>query len=252
MRIIEDDIKRFAELCAAEAYTSAEFFEESGIGIYNEKRMHKILKRMMCDRESCYEIKVGRYVADICDDGVITEIQCGAMAPLKEKLSYYLENTEYDVCVVHPIVARRRIIRADKETGEVLRSRLSSKKETEWQGMAELYPIRELLSSPRLSVRLMIVEVEEYRFSERVRYRKKGAYDREVFPTALRGSVELDGAEDYRRFLPDELSGREFGAKDYEPYTPLRGRDVYSALNVLAALGIVEREKQGRSVIYKG
>lgn len=252
MRIIEDDIRRFKELCDAEAYTSADFFEESGIGIYNEKRMHKILKRTVCERESCYEIRVGKYIADICDDGVITEIQCGDFAPLREKLSYYLTGTEYDVCVVHPLIVKRRIIRADKETGEIIRIRTSPRRESEWDALAELYPIRELLGSPRLSVRLMPVEVEEYRFSERMRYRREGAYDREVFPTALLGCIELDGTEDYFRFFPKELSGREFTAKDYEPFTPLRGRSIYSALNVLAALGIIEREKQGRMVRYKG
>ena len=107
------DIERFKALCDSESYNSADFFEEQGIGIYKEKRLHKILKRTLCERESCYEIKVGRYIADICDDGVITEIQCGPLSPLKAKLKYYLEETEYDVCIVHPLVAKRRLIRAD-------------------------------------------------------------------------------------------------------------------------------------------
>lgn len=251
MTEIRADIERFRALAASESYTSADFFEESGIGIYNEKRLHKILKRTLCERESCYEIKIGRYVADICDDGVISEIQCGSLLPLCDKLRYYLDETEYDVCIVHPLVAKRRIIKANKETGEVLSRRLSPKKESEWDGLASLYPIREFLSSPRVSVRFMFVELEEYRFSERMRYRREGAYDSEVFPTELVGCLDLNSPEDYTRFLPNELCGREFSVNEYSALTGVRGMDAYSVLNLLSALGITERKKQGRRVSYK-
>ena len=251
---IKADIERFAALAASESYTSADFFEEQGIGIYKEKRLHKILKRTLCEKESCYEVKVDRYIADICDDGVITEIQCGALSPLRDKLRYYLEETEYDVCVVHPIVAKRRIIRANKDTGEVLGRRLSPLKENIWSGLASLYPIREFLASPRLSVRFMFVELEEYRFSKKMRYRREGAYDREVFPIALLGCEDIDGADSLARFIPDGLKTRgdtPFSAADYAAAVEQKGIDAYSILNTLAAAGLLEREKQGRNVRYK-
>ena len=251
MIVIKEDIARFKALCDSESYTSADYFEEQGIGIYKEKRLHKILKRTLCDKESAYEVKVGKYIADICDDGVITEIQCGSLAPLREKLKYYLGQTEYDVCVVHPLVAKRRIIRANKETGEIIRSRLSSAKEGIWHGLAELYPIGELLRSPRLSVRFMFVELEEYRFSEKMRYRKEGAYDREVFPTALLGCEDIDSTEALASFVPKELYGKDFTAAEFTPYTNIRGMNVYSVLNTLAAAGVLDREKRGRGVWYR-
>ena len=250
MTVIKEDVERFKALCDSESYTSADFFEEQGIGIYKEKRLHKILKRTLCERESCYEIKVGRYIADICDGGVITEIQCGSLAPLRAKLEYYLEQTEYDVCVVHPLIVKRRIIRANRETGEVIRSRLSSVRENVWTGIAELYPIREFLPSPRLSVRFMLVELEEYRFSERMRYRKEGAYDKEVFPTALVGCEDIDTVDDLRNFIPAELCGKEFTAAEFASLIKQRGMNVYSILNTLAAIGALHGQKKGKAVIY--
>ena len=133
----------------------------------------------------------------------------------------------------------------------MIRSRLASAKESIWHGIAELYPIREFLNSSRLSVRFMFVELEEYRFSERVRYRKEGAYDREVFPTALIGCEDIDGVESLARFIPEELQEKEFTAADFARITRQRGIDVYSILNTLFAVGLIEREKRGRSTFYK-
>ncbi len=240
----------FARLCAAESYSAA-IPSQEGIGIYNEKRLHRILKHTLCERESCFEVKIGKYIADICEDGRITEIQCASLAPLRAKLEYYLENTDCHVCVVHPIIVRKKLIRAERETGEILRIKQSPKRETLYSALAALYPIRELLSDARISVRIMSVEAEEYRYSERTRYRREGKYDADTFPTALVDALELSRPEDYSRFLPAELVGREFCAAEYAPYAKLRGRDIYSALNVLAAVGILSREKLGARVVYR-
>ncbi len=246
--MIEKEI--FDSLCAAESYRVCGLSCESGIGIYNEKRLHKILKRTVCDNEDCFEVGVGRYVADVLADGVISEIQCASLAPLKAKIEYYLKETEFDVRVVLPLIVKRRIIRAERETGEIIRVRNSPKKENIYTALAKLYPIRELLVSPRLCVEVAFIEAEEYRYSERMRFRKKGAYDAELFPTSLVECVSLCGVEDYGKFLPEELKKDEFSAQDFAALTPLSGRDVYSALNTLAALGLLRREKQGRSVRY--
>ena len=240
----------FESLCAAESYRVQGALAESGIGIYNEKRLHRILKNTFCQNEDCFEVKVGRYIADIALAERIIEIQCGPLTPLKNKIEYYLDSTELEVCVVLPLIAKRTIIRAERETGEIMRVRTSPKRQNEWHALAKLYPIRHLLGNERLTVRMMLVEAEEYRYSEAVRFRKSGKYDSELFPTVLADSVELCGKESYARFVPDGLAEGEFSAADYSALTPLRGRDAYSALNTLAELGLLHREKQGRAVRY--
>ena len=242
--------ERFARLCASLSYAHGAGSFEEGIGIYNEKRIHRILKRTLCEREDCFEIKVGRYTADVLDGNQIYEIQCGPLYLLKDKLEYYLGSTEYEVTVVHPIITKRVVIRADRDTGEVIRRRISPIKERPEKILPMMYNLAPFVSNPRFSMLLVCLEVEEYRFSEAVRYRKSGRYDSEVFPIAMGEVIELRGVEDYVEFLPRELIGKSFSASEYEQYSALRGIDTYSALKTLANIGLIERKKEGRKVIY--
>lgn len=242
--------QRFRELCLREGY-AAEGYAEESIGIYMEKRLHRILKNTLCEDRECHEVKVGKCIADILEGNLITEIQTASTAPLLAKLGYYLENTELSIRVVIPLVAKRTIIRAERETGEILRVSTSPKKERDIDLLAKLFPIREMLSSDRVSVWGLSVTLEEYRYSERMRYRREGRYDSDVFPQEIVGETELYGTEDYKELLPSELFGTEFSAADFGRITRIRGIDRYSALNTLVALGIVECEKRGRANVYK-
>ncbi len=244
-----DEQRRFAQLCLAESYRVGT--QADSIGIYQEKRLHGILKRLVCDSESTHEVRLGRYVADVVSDGVISEIQTKNLGRLRAKLEYYLENTEYSIVIIHPIIKNRRIIRADRESGEIKSNKLSPKHENVHDALARLYPIADLLSNERVRTRIMHVEVEEYRYSERMRYRRQGAFDSDVFPTCLTDISELCELGDFAKYIPDELCVNAFSANDFFPYTTLRGRDVYSMLNTLSAVGVLERTKEKGSVIYR-
>ena len=93
-----------------------------------------------------------------------------------------------------------------------------------------------------------MLRADEMRYSERVRYRKSGAYDAELFPRELLGELVLRSAEDYRRFLPEGLS--DFTAAEYASFSKLRGRKLYSALNTLCAVGVLRKEQEGKKYRY--
>ena len=243
--------ERFATLAAAESYTVKGLSAEEGIGIYNEKRLHRVLKRTFCDNENFFEIKVGRYTADVLCDGHIYEIQCASFAPLTDKIGYYLNETDNFVTVVHPLVVKRKIIRADRESGEISYVRSSPKRAHLEDILPKLYYLRDFIGHARFSIIVALVEVEEYRYSEAVRYRKSGKYDNEVFPTKLVELIELREVADYVEFLPAELIGKEFSAADYQPHTHLRGRDLYSALNLLSHIGLIDKRTEGRRAWYR-
>ena len=111
------DREKFAKLCAEDG--AGEICADS-IGLYKEKRLHRILKRLVCENPDAHEFKIGNYVADVFETGRITEIQTGSFYPLHRKLTYYLAKTDYEVRLVHPVIAEKRIIRIDKESGEVI------------------------------------------------------------------------------------------------------------------------------------
>ena len=246
-----DEKQRFKELASAESYRAVGLSAEEGIGVYNEKRLHRILKRTVCDDESCFEIKVGRYVADVLDGAAIREIQCRSFRPLAPKVEYYLNETDYSVEIIHPVIVRKKLIRAERETGEILGIKQSPKRESVYNALARMYPLRELIGNRRLSLKVMLIEAEEYRYSEQ-RYRcREGRYDAELFPTEIVDTVVLRSAEDYAALLPEELWGKEFTASDFARYCKLNSRDLYSALNVLSAIGVLKREQRGRRVFYK-
>lgn len=238
----------FHRLCLEDAALSEN--DGDGIGTYNEKRFHRIFKRFVTDDASCYEIKIGKYVADVLCDGHITEIQTTAYAKLAPKIRYYLEQTDYTVSVVMPLICERLIIRADRETGEVRYTRRSPQKKGLSDAFANLYYLRELLPNERLMVHVMLVSAEEYRYSERMRYRREGAYDRDVRPVDIREEIVLRGKEAYLRFIPQSLKGREFDAKEFGKATGMSGRGLYSALNTLTDMGLLLRRKQGNKYIY--
>ena len=246
----EAESARFAELCIHDELVFGEN-ENIGINIYNEKRLHRVLKKTLCENEEQLEIRTGKYIADIRDGNLITEIQCGSLYPLVQKLEYYLNEEDYSVTVVHPIIAKRRIIKADKITGEIKSSKMSPKKENEWSVLPQLYWIREVINSPKLKIRIMFVTADEFRYSERVRRRRSGAYDSSLCPRELLGSIDINGADDLMIYIPDVLREKgEFTSDDYSALSKLRGASLSAGLKLLCHAGLLERRKEGRRYIY--
>ena len=235
---------QFREICNTERSLSQ---SQSGIGTYNEKLLHRIIKRFVYANEGNYEIPIGGYVADLIVGDRIFEIQTSSLRPLADKLRYYLEHTDLNVTVIHPIIANKTLIRMDKESGEIIRARRSPLRGKICNALPELFYIRELFSDPRLSVCILLIDAEEHRYSERMRYRKAGAYDSILFPTDLIDIGRLSSTDDLKSFLPSSPS---FSAKEYSQYIGIKGRDVYSALNFLCYVGVLKKEKEGNKYIY--
>ncbi len=242
------DTERFSELCKKDAYTPHSQRGE-GIGTYNEKRLHRILKSYISENESTYEIPLRRYVADIFENGRITEIQTGNMDRLLPKLRFYLEKTQYPVTVVYPIIRNKIIFRVDGDSGELIRQRMSSIHGNPWDALPPLYHIRELLPNKRLTIRVLLIDADEYRYSEAVRYRKSGRYVSELFPTGLALEFELSDLESFRQLLPD--TPHPFTAAEYSAAIKRKGRELYSALNLFCSLGLLDRRKDGKRYVYK-
>ena len=73
----------FSELCELHSATEVRGGEFAGIGVDNEKRIHRVIKEFVSSDPEAYEIKLGGAVADVFSDGTVTEIQTGGFYPLK-------------------------------------------------------------------------------------------------------------------------------------------------------------------------
>ncbi len=249
-RLLNDDILRFEAICAS--LSSSLSTAGESIGTFNEKRVHRAIKRFVTEDESCYEIKVGSSVADVLFGGTIYEIQTGSFYPLTKKIAAYLAEAKNEVRIICPVVTKNRIVRLDTATGEVLRTRTMNTKRGAINILPELIYLSDFLKNPRLCFDIYLIETEEQRYSDTVyRYRKKGRRDSEVFPVTLREIVSLETTEDFVSLIPEELIKKAkksggFTAAEFAAASGLLGRRAYLALGALSAAGILEKEKEGK------
>lgn len=246
---IDHDKKKFAALLENEQDSI------SGIGTYNEKSLHKILKAFFCDYQSLLEVPVGPYLADIKTDDEIIEIQTGSFYPLAKKIAYYLANTDCKIKIVHPIICKKEILRVDKESGELIRKRTSTKHERAEDVLPELLWLGENIKNDRLSVELFLISIAEHRYSDtRQRYRKSGAYDSRSYPKELLGRIKLSTTDDIKALLSPEIVqiSNGFTAAEFGKIMGFRGRKIYSALGALCNAGILKKTQlpSSRSATY--
>ena len=250
---------------------------EPHIGTLREKRLHAAIKLYLCPDETCHERPVAdllatedgepvdkkrRMVADIMTDGHILEVQTGGFYPLREKLAWYLAHTPCRVTVVHPIPAVRYLSWIHPEDGSIISRRRSPKGGQVRDVAKELYWLADFIGDPRVSLRLLLIELEEYRMADGwSRDGKRGSNRYERFPTALLGDVTLATPADYAAyFLPASLSSPDpegsyllFTAAEYAKLTGIRGKATYSMIHLLERLGMITEteERVGRSRAYR-
>ncbi len=223
---------------------------EKGIGTLCEKRLHKILKKYTEENEANHEIKVGTYVADILSGNMITEIQTGSFRPLREKINYYLENTPYDITVVRPLPYKKTVCTVDRESGELISRRVSPRKTTPRDTLRDWYYLADFLNNPRFTLRFLLLEEDEYRTTRKNPRKGRETEKYERIPTAILSEELYEYPSDYVKFIPNGLP-HEFTASEFGKKAKLRGYAIYSALNILISVGLVEKgEKKGRSYVY--
>ena len=245
--------------------------EYGGIGTLGEKQMHAAIKRFICPDESCHEIlldgsegfipsndenetnaKKRRFVADILCKNTVYEIQTGGFSPLKNKIQWILDNTSYNIVVIHPVAETKWISYINKSSGSIEKRTKSPQKGKFSDIASELFFFRDFLSSKRFSLVLLMMEAEEYRKntatnkSRRPRYRKY-----EMIPISLLRTYIFKSVDDYKIFIPDDLD-EPFTVKEYSSKSKIRGIDAYSIAKTLCMLGLLEEcGKRGRAIMYK-
>lgn len=223
---------------------------KAGIGTLSEKTLHAVLKHYMEPDEDFHETPVNGYVADIYREGHIIEIQTRNFNVLRRKLDAFLP--EFSVEIVYPIPATKWLSWIDPETGEVSDKRKSPKRGTPYDAFFELYKIKSYLTHPNLSIRLVLVDVEESRLLNGWSYdKKRGSVRHDRIPVGLVEEYVIEQIEDYRMFIPPELEDG-FSVKDFSKATKMRKDRASTALHIMNYVGTVERiGKKGNAYIYE-
>ena len=224
--------------------------ERRGIGTLAEKTVHAILKNYYAPNEDYHEVPIENFVADIYMDGEIIEIQTRNFNTMRGKLETFLK--EYPVTIVYPVPNVKQLIWIDEETGELSAKRKSPVKGNIYAVFKELYRIKMFLKDPNLHLRLVLMNMEEYRLLNGwSKDKKKGSTRDDRIPTELVEEITIDCLQDYLQFLPYDLP-EEFTSADYAKKVRITRAVAQTALNLLDYVGVVERiGKQGKSYLYR-
>ena len=239
-----------ARFSAARCTVFGESTEQGGIGRISEKCVHKIIKLYIDPNEEHHEVKYMGYVADIVNRQGIYEIQTRAAERLVPKLSAFLSLSS--VCVVLPVIAECNIRWIDKASGEISDPRKSPKHETVYHAFRELYKIRRFLSEPNLSVKILVLHAEEFKYLDGGgKNRKNGATRLERIPTKLIDEIDIRSREDFVALLPRGLA-KEFTAKDICKSAAFLPNLSSSVAGVFASAGAIRfLRKEGRAFVYE-
>ena len=239
--------ERFEQVCRDIA---GQRQHHSGIGTLAEKTLHAVLKRYLEPDETKHEMKVGRHVADIVNDSGIIEIQTRAFNALRPKLEAYL--AAYPVTVVYPIARTKWLYWIDLESGSITNKRKSPKTGTYYDAFRELYKIKPYLHHPNLHIRLLLLDIEEYRYLDGWSTdKKKGSSRCERIPVGLVDELDLHCSVDYAQLIPAALSG-PFTTKDFAKAAAVRQKTAQTVVHLLHHMGALYRTgKQGRAYLYE-
>ena len=246
-RAFKMDQVRFAECCDR---IVGMVREHLGIGTYQEKTVHAVVKNYMEPDLSKQEQKVGAFVADICNEQGIIEVQTANFNTLGKKLTEFLK--VYPVTIVYPVPFRKWICWIDPKTGERSQKRKSSKKGSPQMIFRELYKIRPFLQHPKLRISILLIHMEEYKLLDGWGKDKKNhasKYDR--IPFFLEDEIEINDVPSYKKLIPDGLP-EQYTTADFAKKSSITRSDAQKALLLLTELGITQRiGKQKNAYLYR-
>lgn len=220
-----------------------------GIGTLSEKTVHSVLKHYYESNILNHEIKIDGFIADIYNGHEIIEIQTRSFDKLRRKLPVFLEH--YPVTIVYPIPYTKWIRWVNPQTGEISSPRKSPKRGSPYLIFPELYKIKSLLTIPGLKLKIVLLNMEEYRFLDGWSTdKKKGSTRCDRIPTDIIQELSILELDDYRLLIPEMLE-EEFTVRDYKKASGLSAAASNTAVHILNYVGNIQRiGKKGRAYLY--
>ena len=222
--------ERFSEAITAAA-------RDGGIGTLGEKTLHAVLKYYIEPDPYFHEVGICGKVADIYNENGITEIQTRSLERLIKKLPPLLEKEK--VTVVLPLPYRKWIAWIDPATGEISGRRRSPKTGSVFDSLFELGKLKKFVRNENFSVKIMLIDMEEHRNLDGWgNGGKRGSSRNARFPLRLESETYLKRSEDYRVFLPEDLSS-PFTIKEYAKAASINYRRASAGVALLREAGTV-------------
>ena len=268
----------FAEVCDR---TESELAASGGIGTLAEKTIHAVLKHFYAgapeyeerrvllssgfageagdadssadgkaggagssaDGKSARKPRIPGFVADVARPEGVYEIQTRHFYTLKKKLAAFLAVTP--VTIVYPVVHRKTLRWVDPTDGTIRAPRKTGKVDFGYRVLEELYGLGDLFPHEGLSVKLALLEVEEFKLLDGYGPdRKIRASRSDGFPQELVAEVDLRCPADYAYFLPATLP-EVFTSADYASACKIPRARAQACVRVLTNLRVLSRVPSG-------
>lgn len=225
------------------------------IGLLSEKTLHSALKFYFCPDVNSHEIKFKGCVADVFINDIglphIFEIQTKHTWRLSKKLTAYGQDA--DVTVVIPLFKQKLIRWIDPQTGEVSPPHKSTKPQNIFSALKEMYGIRQFITSPNVTVCILLMNGIEYKLLDgygQSKKRRASKYD--IIPEEILEELWISEPSDLEAFRIDELCNKEFTAKEFAKASFLRLEEARFAMLELKHLGLIEESgKAGRFKLWR-
>ncbi|MFX0044149.1 MAG: hypothetical protein ACFE8L_14635 [Candidatus Hodarchaeota archaeon] len=132
----------------------------NGIGTLRESSLHAKLKEWYREPGDQLESPIDGYIIDIVRKDLLIEIQTQNFSALRKKLGKLIKN--HKILLVYPIISDKWIIYKDNTHSKIIK-RLSPKHSSYNNLFDELVYIPEIISSPNLSMKVILIQIEEIR-----------------------------------------------------------------------------------------
>lgn len=171
-----------------------------------ETSLHRDLKKLYAGEDARTEVVLDKYRIDAISGGELIEIQHGSLSAIRDKIRRLVKN--HRVLVVKPIVASKLLIKQSVEDGPIVSRRKSPKRGKLLDIFEELVYFTRVFPHPRLTLEIVLVEVEEWRYPGHGRRRRWSKNDQIVADQKLVSvgeSLQLRRASDLMHLLPSGL-----------------------------------------------
>lgn len=217
-----------------------------------ETSLHRDLKKLYAGDGAQTEVVLDRFRIDAVSGGQLIEIQHGSLSAIRDKIRKLCDR--HQVLVVKPIVARKTLIKQHAPEGRVLSRRLSPKRGKLLDIFDELVYFTRVFPHPNLTLEVVLVEVEEWRYPGHGRRRRWRRNDQVVADQKLLSvgeSIRLEQAADLMRLMPGGLP-KQFHTGHLAELVGIRRHVAQRIAYCLREMRAVEQVgKQGNSLVYK-
>jgi hypothetical protein len=171
-----------------------------------ETSLHRQLKAHYAGDDGRVEVVCDGYRIDAVRGDELIEIQHGSLAAIRDKVRKLLKR--HAVRVVKPIVAEKLLVKLAKRGGAEIDRRRSPKRGKLLDVFDELVYFTRVFPHERLSLDVVLVEVEERRYPGRGKRRRRSERDYQIEDQSLVRIVaehQFATAADLRRLLPRRM-----------------------------------------------